>query len=153
MVTAQALSRRVNSAALPVCIAAMDSFWIYVATYLFSSTVLIQISYLPVPSPFLLAMLELLGFMLAAQLLDGTEMPLPAIQAITGAAGIAASFALALAVNIPTAGLSLDWLGTSAYSILVGLAVWFLGTYRASSRPTFNDAYVAFRTGLLVVGG
>jgi uncharacterized membrane protein len=153
MATAQALTTRVNSAALPVCIAAMDSFWIYIATYLISSTVLIQTAYLPVPSPFLLATLELLGFWLASRLLDGTELPLPAIQAITGAVGVVASFGLAVVINFPPNGLSLDWLGASIYSIAVGLVVWFLGTHRASDHPTFTDAYTAFRTGLLVIGG
>ncbi|HET6314116.1 MAG TPA: DUF4129 domain-containing protein, partial [Chloroflexia bacterium] len=86
-------------------------------------------------------------------LLDGTRMPMPAVQVLAGTAGLVAAILVQAATNSPTNGdYSLEWLLSLVYALLVSLVPWFLGGYRASERPDFNAAYAGFRIGLILIG-
>ncbi|HEX9989851.1 MAG TPA: DUF4129 domain-containing protein [Chloroflexia bacterium] len=148
-----ALSRRVNDVALPVCLAAMDACWIYITAGLFHAVVLSRVGLAGAPSPLILAGLQLGAWWFVRFLLDGTRMPMLAVQVLAGTAGLIAAILVQVATNSPANGdYSLGWLLSLVYAVLVSLVPWFLGGYRASERPDFNGAYAGFRIGLLLIG-
>src|SRR5436190_22358150 len=147
------LSKRINDLALPLCMAAMDACCIYLVAWLFSTAVLSRIGNIPVPSPVMLALLELAAWWIATFLLDRTSLPMGVVQGLTGVLGLGAAFGVAALTNPPAGGkFTLEWLGLSLFSIVVSLALWFIGGYRASEPPTFNTAYNTFRVGLIIIG-
>jgi hypothetical protein len=147
------LSRRVNDIALPVCLAAMDACWIYITASLFHAVVLSKVGLAGAPSPLILAGLQLGAWWFVRYLLDGTRMPMLAVQVLAGTAGLVAAVLVQVATNSPANGdYSLEWLLSLVYALLVSLVPWFLGGYRASERPDFNAAYAGFRIGLLLIG-
>src|SRR5262245_25465677 len=89
------ISRRLTNIALPIFIAGMDACWIYIAAWLFNTGLLRRITLFPLPSPLLLAALELAAWWLAATLLDRTRLPQGAVQTIVGVAGLAVAFGTA----------------------------------------------------------
>ena len=150
---ATVLTRRFSNSALPVCVAAMDGCWIYLVTWLFSAYVLAKLGTLPVPSPLVLAVVELAALWTASKLVANRSLPDWAIQAISGAAGLLVSLAVAVLANPPGGGgFSVQWLGTAAYGIVICLVLWFIGNSRAADRADFNQAYTMFRIGLAAIG-
>jgi hypothetical protein len=149
---ATTLTRRFSSAGLPVLLAGMDACWIYIAAWLFGTYVLARIAHFPLPSPVMLAALELGAWWLAAMLTDRTRLPVWAVQTAVGVVGLAAALGVAVLTVPPVRGsYSLQWLGVAVYGMIVSLALWFIGGYRASERSGFTAAYVSFRIGLIIV--
>lgn len=146
------LKGRGSNAALPLCLAAMDACWIYAVAWLFGSIALSAVATFPVPSPVVLGALELAAWGLALYLLDRTTWPLGVIQVLSGLIGVAVAVLVALALNpLPDSGHVGKWIATAGYVLLVSLALWALGTFRARERPNFEPAYITFRLGLVVI--
>lgn len=130
----------------------MDASWLYIVAWIFSTSVLSIMAYVPVPSPLALAALQLAGWALASYLLGKKWLPLVVAQTVAGIVGLAAALLVALATYPPAgAGFTFDWLAASSYGMALSLGVWFTGLYRASDRPGFTAAYVDFRIGLILV--
>ncbi len=143
-----------SSLALPVCLSAMDACWIYVVGWLFVSTVLEKITTLSLPSPVILAGVNLAAWALAAFLLDKTKLPTWFVQAVALLAGIELSIGIMAAINPPVGGPSLSWFEAAAAGIMLTFILWLRGLYRGTERPSFNDVYFNFQLGLgvLVLG-
>lgn len=149
---AMLLKGRASNAALPVCLAAMDACWIYAVTWLFSTIALSAVTTFPVPSPVVLGALELAAWGLTLYLLDRTAWPLGVVQVLSGVVGVVVAVLVALAINPPPdSGHIGKWVATAGYVLLVSLALWALGSYRARERPDFTPAYNTFRLGLVVI--
>src|SRR5207302_5235877 len=88
---------------LPVCLAAMDGCWVFVAAWLFGALALPQGGRLAVPPP-VLAGLELAAWWLASTLLDRTRLAPPAAQTLSGAVGVIVSLAVVAAAHGPAGG-------------------------------------------------
>lgn len=146
-------TRRSGNFALPVCLAAMDGCWLYLVASFLAVVLASSLQLHAVPSPVVLAGLELLSWGLSGFLLGKMRMTTRSVQAVSGVAGLACTGGILLVAN-PTFNSSypLEWLGTSAYAIIVCLPLWFVGGYRATRSPSFDTAYGAFRTGLIAIG-
>ena len=147
------LTKRVNSWLLPICLAATDACWIAILAWIFNFVVL-SIARVPhLPSPLILAVLELAAWWLASILLDRTRLSLAPVQILSGLLGLAVSVGVvALAIPARQPLFTIEWLGASSLSILLGLAMWSIGGYRASQGASFDDAYVTFRIGVIAMG-
>ena len=145
------LTRRINDAALPVCLAAMDACSLYAVAWLFSTIVLSAVALFPVPEPPMLAGLELAAWWFTRLVLDRTKLAGGSAQLLVGVAGVAACVLVTVFLN-PFGTLSVNrWVATAIYGLLVSLLSWGIGGYRASERPDFGSAYATFRLGLVVV--
>ncbi|HEX8218817.1 MAG TPA: DUF4129 domain-containing protein [Chloroflexia bacterium] len=139
--------------ALSVCLAAMDGCWLYLVASFFAVALSSSLHLQAVPSPVVLAGLELLSWGLSRFLLSKTGLPTNGVRVVSGGAGLACTLGVLLAAN-PTfnSDYPLEWLGTSAYAIIVCLPLWFVGGYRATRSESFDTAYRTFRTGLAAIG-
>lgn len=150
---AVALGRQANNWALPVCLAAADACWILIIGWIINSIVLSSAGQINLPSSVVLAGLELAAWVLASTLLNRTALPDVAVQIVSGLLGLAVTIG-AVGFTVPSTQtlFSTQWFVSSAYSIIIGMALWFIGGYRASQGVSFNAAYATFRTGLITVG-
>jgi hypothetical protein len=137
---------------LPACVAGMDACWLYIAAWLFSSVVLSAVGRFEVPSPLLLALLEMGGWALTVFLLDRTTASITRVRIIVGGAGILVAGLLTLALNLSdTFNTVTGWFVMLVWTGMLGLVMWLLGGYRASERIQFEAVYSTFRLGLSVI--
>lgn len=141
-----------SALALPACLAGMDACWIYTVAWMFSSIVLKSVTVFPVPSPFVLALLELGGWGLMVYLLDRTSIPFGWVRVIAGGVGVLLAGAVGLALYPFNPNISIVvWIVALLYVVLISLGLWMLGSYRASERVTYEGVYATFRLGLIAI--
>jgi hypothetical protein len=142
-----------SSLALPVCLSAMDACWLYTVAWLFTNTVLEKLTSLPLPSPVVLAGIALAAWGLAELLLNRTSLPTWLVQTVAMVGGIELSITIMAVLNPPVAGrLPILWLVDAAAGATLCFFLWVRGLFRAAKRPTFNDVYIDFQIGLVIVG-
>jgi len=147
------LVRRLTNWALPACMALMDACWIYIVAWLLATQVLYKVIALAPPSPVLLALLELLSLWVASRLFVRTRLSEAAVQLVSGVVGFAICVLAVLLTNLPLpAVIDARWIVSVAYSVVACLVLWYLGGYRATDPPDFNQAYAMFRIGLAAIG-
>lgn len=146
------VARRFTNNALYVCLAAMDGLWLYLVVWLAATFVWSRIEASAVPTPWMLALVELASVWVALRLLKNEQLPDWLVQTLSGALGLGLALAVSLLVNPPGAKGPAAWIGSSFLGILACLVAWFLGGMRASSRPGFNQAFNMFRFGLGIIG-
>jgi hypothetical protein len=140
---------RASNYALPLCLAAMDGCWIYMAAWLIGAAGLPESAGLSVPPP-VLAALELAAWWLAAALLDRTQLSAATAQGLAGVAGVLTSLALVAVTHAPADGAySWQWVAGGIYSLIICLTMWGIGVRRASAPPEFNSVFAGFRAGLI----
>jgi hypothetical protein len=139
--------------ALPVCLVGMDACWVYTVAWLFSSIVLSPVTDFPVPGALLLGLLEFAGWLLASYLIDNTNTSQGGIRAIMASSGFVVSLAIGLVLTPFTGAYNIVSLLVWLYIIIISVAVWMLGGYRASERAGFSDVYATFRFGLVAIAG
>src|SRR4051794_5709324 len=140
------LVRRLTNWALPACMALMDACWIYIIAWLLATQVLYNVIAVAPPSPVLLALLELLSLWVASRLFARTQLSEAAVQLVSGVAGFVICVLAVLLTNLPLpAAIDARWILSVAYSVVVCLVLWYLGGYRATDPPDFNQAYAMFR--------
>jgi hypothetical protein len=141
-----------EAALLAICIVGMDACWTYSVAWLFSQVVLSEVINFPVPSAFVLGLLELGGWALMVYLLDRTALSTGTIRILVAAMGLVLSGAIALALNpFDPARYSFIWLLVFLYAGFVSLGLWLLGAFRATQRSVFEDVYSNFRLGLVAM--
>lgn len=142
-----------NSLALPVCLSAMDACWLYTVAWLFTNTVLEKLTSLPLPSPVILAGIALAAWGLAELLLNRTSLPTWLVQTVAMVGGIELSITVMSVLSPPVADrLPILWLADAAAGATLCFFLWVRGLFRAAKRPAFNDVYVDFQIGLVIVG-
>ena len=139
--------------ALPICLVGMDACWVYTVAWLFSSIVLSPVTDFPVPGALLLGLLEFAGWLLASYLIDNTNTSQSGIRAIMASSGFVVSLAIGLVLTPFTGAYTIVSLLVWLYIIIISVAVWMLGGYRASERADFSDVYATFRFGLVAIAG
>ncbi|HYP19101.1 MAG TPA: hypothetical protein VEY08_03425, partial [Chloroflexia bacterium] len=82
-------TRRSGNFALPVCLAAMDGCWLYLVASFLAVVLASSLQLHAVPSPVVLAGLELLSWGLSGFLLGKMRMTTRSVQAVSGVAGLA----------------------------------------------------------------
>ncbi len=141
----------IAGAALPVCLSAMDTCWMYVVAWLISSVVLEKFAALPLPSPVIVTGVALAGWGVAALLLDRTALPDGLVRTLAIAIGIVISVAVVFSLNPPTGDLSVSWFAKAVPGTLLCFLLWLRGIFQASKRPSFKEIYFSFQLGLGIV--
>jgi Domain of unknown function (DUF4129) len=150
--TAPAWRSKSGNFALPVCLAAMDGCWMYLVAWFVGVVLLRGIEVHPVPSPLVLAALELVSWWLYGYLARSTRLAMSGVQGVWVVGGLACTAGLLLADN-PTFNGSdpFRWAGTSAYAVIAGLTLWFVGGYRAYKPQGSDTPYTNFRAAIIAV--
>jgi hypothetical protein len=155
MITSTTTSRPNSTNALLLgLVVAMDACWIYAASRLGYMLLAINLpGIFEVPQPLVLGAFEGTALVISALLLRLEWLPLTAARVLLGVLGFMAIANYLIAAHPPDPSRPfLEWLVKAAYSTIICLAVWILGSVRYSDSVGFNDVYKSFRNGLIAMG-
>ena len=143
-----ALTRRTGNLAMPLALAAMDACWIFAVAWMVQQVFLYPLKPYPVPNPLVLAVLWFAGWWIAGRAIY-SNLDTRVAQALAVLAGLVATVGLLLVLYPPGEGTSpLLWIGRAAFTGIVCLGVWSLGSYRTTDTLDFNIAFKMFIAGM-----
>lgn len=149
---AKRLTNLISASALPFCLAAMDGCAIYALAWIIHLVVLSDLGMAPVAAPPLLTGLELAAWGVSTYLLNRTKWSLAIIRWLVGPLGVLICVGLTLVLGPENQSANIQqWFIVFSYTVIIMIALWAIGAYRASGHAGFDEAYSAFRLGLVVV--
>jgi hypothetical protein len=141
-----------SNLAMPLALATMDACWIFAITWMVQQIFLYGMKPYHVPNPLILALLWFASWWITGLALN-SSLPLGLARVLALAAGVLATLGLLLALYPPDPASSIgQWISRGAFTFIVCLGVWSLGSYRTTDSLDFSIAFKTFIFGLAIMG-